>query len=289
MRDVERRTAISLAVKRGIQDQVEFFRRPIWPYSWENTPAQDLRESQMFGRMHDICNERGSPIPDLPGWLVLLPVHDWTGNQLRASNILLHIGSGARGSGNLRAVFTQDSAPRSETRRSNRSVTLLDHVLDTRDDHIDHPPEEEQFLNMPESPDRDVELLLLDEGGPRPPAPEPLNEAATVPACYADLHAQDSDDVGDVDHLTGTDPTLVDEEEVQRQLYDEPSPQGFRYADAPHPSGFRYAQPSTPPTTEAVITTEDGTRYDLVFNTDTGMLSDVYFDYYDTFDVRLSD
>ena len=265
MRDVAKRTAISLAVKRGIQDQIEFFRRPIRPYSWENSPAQDLRESQMFGRMHDICNERGSPIPDLPGWLVLLPVHDWTGNQLRASNILLRIGSGARGSGNLKAVFTQDGAPRSETRRSTRSATLLDHVLDGRDDHADHPPEEEQFLNIPDSPDRDLEILLLDEGGPRPPAPAPLDEATTIPAYYADP-AQDSDDVGDVDHLTGTDPTLVDEDEDQR------------------PFGGHVS-----PTLPTVITTEDGTRYALEYDDD-GYISDFSRSYYhDTFDVPYSD
>ena len=222
----------------------------------------------MFGRMHDICNERGSPILDLLGWLVLLPIHDWTGNQLRASNILLCIGSDARGSRNLRAVFTQDSVPRSETRRSTRSNTLLDHVLDSRDDHVDHPSEEEQFLNMPDLPDRDVELLLLDEGGPRPPPPALLNEAATVPAHYADLHAQDSDDVGDVDHLTGTDPTLVDHEEEDRVLLEGPGPQPF------------------PP----VITAGDGIRYALEYDEE-GYISDFShsFDYYDTFDVRLSD
>ena len=268
MRDVEKRTVISLAIKQGIQDQLEFFRRPIRPYSWENMPAQDLRESQMFGRMHDICNERGSPIPDLPGWLVLLSVHDWTGNQLRTSNILLRIGSGTRESGNLKAVFTQDSALRSETRRSTRSFTLLDYVLDGRDDHVDHPPEDEQFLNMPDSPDRDVEILLLDEGGPQPHAPEPLDEATTVPARYAELNAQDSDDVGDVDHLTSTDPTLVDHEEEDRMLLEGPGPHPF------------------PP----VITAGDGTRYALEYDEE-GYISDFSrsFDYYGTFDVQLSD
>ena len=183
-------------------------------------------------------------------------------------NILLHIGSGARGSGNLRAIFTQDSAPRSKTQRSTRSVTLLDHVLDSCDDHIDHSPENEQFLNMPDSPDRDVEILLLDEGGPRPPAPEPLDEATTVPACYADPHAQDSDNDGDVDHLTGTDPTLIDHKEEDCVLLEGPGPHPF------------------PP----VITAGDGTRYALEYDEE-GYISDFSrsFDYYDTFDVRLSD
>ena len=267
MRDVEKRSAISLAIKRGIQDQLEFFQWPIRPYSWENTPAQDLRESQMFGCMHDICNERGSPIPDLPGWLVLLPVHDWTGNQLRASNILLRIGGSARGSGNLKAVFTQDSAPRSETRRSTRSVTLLDHVLDGRDDHEDHPPKDEQFLNLPDSPNRDVEILLLDEGGPWPPPPPPLDEATTVPAYYAVSPAEDSDDVGDVDHLTSTDPTLVDQENEDDR-----------------PFGGQVS-----PTLPTIITTEDGTRYALEYDEE-GYISDFSRSHYhDTFDVPYSD
>ena len=224
---MERQTAISLAVKRGIHNQVVFFKQPIWLYSWKNSPAQDLRESQMFGRMHNICNERGSPIPNLSGWLVLLSIHDWTGNQLQASQVLIRIGSAARGSRNLKAVFAADGALHSETQRSMHSFTLLDHVLDGRDDHVDHLSEDKQFLNMLDSPDCDVELLFLDERSPWPPAPEPLDKAATVSTHFADPTTQNSNDVGDVDHLTGTDPTLVDYKEEDHVLLERPGPYPF--------------------------------------------------------------